>query len=292
MAVGLAVAMAVTAAVMFAVAAVAQNNAVSGVVRDDARPVVGGAEFRRLARSGSWLSGVGLTAFASIVHATALVLAPLVIVQPIGVLSVPIAVVLAAHETRTRPPASVLVAVGVCVGAVTGFVAVADASLATSVAPRLSGALTAVLGTGAAVGALALWASRRSGWARCATFAAAGATAFGLVSALMRLVSLHLTSGVNDLDDVGVWLPALGITAALAGGGWAVQQAHAAGPPAVVVGCLTVIDPLVAVGLGMAMLGERTAATAGVPLSLGGFAILGLSAALCLAQRYPQGSRA
>jgi drug/metabolite transporter (DMT)-like permease len=137
-------------------------------------------------------------------------------------------------------------------------VSVADASLATSVAPRLSGALTAVLGAGAAVGALAMWASRRSGWARCATSAAAGATAFGLVSALVRLVSLHLTSGVNDLDDVGVWLPPLGITAALAGGGWAVQQAHAARSPAVIVGCLTVIDPVVAVGLGMAMLGERT----------------------------------
>jgi hypothetical protein len=53
-----------------------------------------------------------------------------------------------------------------------------------------------------------------------------------------------------------------------------------------------VIDPVVAVVLGMTMIGERTAATAGVPLSLVGFAILGLSAALCLAQRYPQGSPA
>jgi hypothetical protein len=83
-------------------------------------------------------------------------------------------------------------------------------------------------------------------WLRCAGFAAAGATAFGLVSALLRLIALHLTTGVNDLDDVGVWLPAIGIALALVGGGWAVQQAHAAGAAAVVVGCLTVIDPLVA----------------------------------------------
>ena len=96
-----------------------------------------------------------------------------------------------------------------------------------------------------------LWALGRTGWMRCVGFAAAGATAFGLVSALMRLVSLNLTTGVNDLDDVGVWLPAGGIVAALLVGGWAVQQAHAAGAPAVVVGCMTVIDPLVAVVLGM-----------------------------------------
>jgi hypothetical protein len=56
---------------------------------------------------------------------------------------------------------------------------------------------------------------------RCAGFAASGATAFGLVSAPMRLIAPHLTTGVNDLDDGGVWLPALGIALALADGGWA-----------------------------------------------------------------------
>jgi len=86
----------------------------------------------------------------------------------------------------------------------------------------------------------------------------------------MRLVALHLTTGVNDLDDLGVWLPALGIAAALIGGGWAVQQAHAAGAPAVVVGCMTVIDPLVAVGLGIAMLGEGAGMSAATAVACSG----------------------
>jgi hypothetical protein len=295
MAVGVAACMALLAAVMFAVAAVAQNTAVTAVAQDvdvGRAHALGGSEFRSLARSRTWVGGVSLSAVASVVHAGALVLAPVAVVQPIGVLSVPFAVVLAAWRTRVRPTAAVWAPAAVCIGAVAGFVLLADAGLGTSPAPRFTDVIAAAVGTGALSGGLALWATRRSSWLRCAGFAASGATAFGLVSALMRLIALHLTTGVNDLDDVGVWLPAIGIALALAVGGWAVQQAHAAGSPAVVVGCLTVIDPLVAVGLGIAMLGEGTGTTVGTAAGLVAFAALGLGAALVLARRHPDVQRA
>jgi hypothetical protein len=288
MSVGVAVGMALLAAVLFAVAAVAQNVAVADVARAGRTPTLGGAQFRSLARSRTWLGGVSLTTIASVVHAGALVLAPVALVQPIGVLSVPFAVVLAAGRTRIRPPAVVWLAAAVCLGSVAGFVALADVGLGTSPSPRFVDVVIAALVTGALVGGLALWATGRSGWLRCVGFAASGATAFGLVSALMRLIALHLRTGVNDLDDVGVWLPAIGIALALVVGGWAVQQAHASGSPAVVVGCLTVIDPLVAVVLGIAMLGEGAATTLGIAGGLVGFALLGLGAALLLARRHPE----
>lgn len=292
MTVGIAVGMALFAAVMFAVAAVAQNTAIADVMWAGRTRTVGAVQLRSLARSRTWVGGVSLTAIASVVHAGALVLAPVAVVQPIGVLSVPCAVVLAASRTRVRPPGVVWVAAAVCLGAVVGFVVLADIGLGTSPAPRFVDVVVAALGTGALAAALALWAMRRSGWVRCAGFAASGATAFGLVSALMRLIALHLTTGVNDLDDVGVWLPAIGIAVALAVGGWAVQQAHAAGAPAVVVGCLTVIDPLVAVGLGIAMLGEGTGTTLATAGGLIAFAMLGLGAALLLARRHPTAEHA
>lgn len=288
MTVGIAVGMALLAAVLFAVAAVAQNTAVAAVVRGGRTQTLGGVQFRSLARSRIWVGGVVLTAIASVVHAGALVLAPVAVVQPIGVLSVPFAVVLAAWRTRTRPLAVVWAAAAVCLGAVAGFVVLADIGLGTSPAPRFIDVVVAALAAGALSGGLALWAAGRSSWLRCAGFAASGATAFGLVSALMRLIALHLTTGVNDLDDVGVWLPAIGIALALAVGGWAVQQAHAAGAPAVVVGCLTVIDPLVAVGLGITMLGEGTGTTLATAGGLIAFAMLGLGAALLLARRHPE----
>ncbi|HEY0815820.1 MAG TPA: hypothetical protein VGE11_21305 [Pseudonocardia sp.] len=292
MTVGVAVGMALLAAVLFAVSAVAQNTAVADVVRRGRSQTIGGAQFRRLARSRTWLGGVSLAAIASVVHAGALVLAPVAVVQPIGVLSVPFAVVLAATRTRIRPPAVVWAAVALCLGAVVGFVVLAEIGLRTAPAPRFVDVLVAVLGTGALAGALALWAGRRSGWLRCAGFAASGATAFGLVSALMRLIALHLSTGVNDLDDVGVWLPAIGIALALAVGGWAVQQAHAAGAPAVVVGCMTVIDPLVAVVLGIMILGEGSGTTLATAGGLIAFALLGLGAALLLARHHPDAEHA
>jgi hypothetical protein len=289
MAVVTAIGMAVVAAVLFAVAAVRQNGAVTAVVglQEDRRPSVGVGELRELARSRTWVGGVALTAGASVLHAGALFLAPVVIVQPIGVLAVPFAVLLAARRTGVRPPAGVVVAVVACLAAVTGFVVLADAALASSPAPRFAGALAAAGGTALLAAVLALVASTRSGWQRCAGFAAAGATAYGLVSALMRLVSLHLASGVNDLDDVGVLLPVAGIVLALVGGGWAIQQAHAAGAPAVVVGCTTVVDPLVAVGLGATMLGEGTATAANAAIGLVVLAAVALGAALVLAERHP-----
>lgn len=292
MAVGVlaAVVMAVVAAVLFAVAAVVQNGAVAAVVDKTPRTtsaVLRGAELRTLARSRIWLGGISLTAIASVIHASALILAPVAVVQPIGVLSVPFAVVIGARRTRVRPLAAVQVAVVVCLFAVGGFVVLAESALGSTPRPRFVDVLAAALTAAAVVGLLVLWALSRTGWTRCVGFAASGATAFGLVSALMRLISLNLTTGVNDLDDVGVWLPAGGIVAALLVGGWAVQQAHASGAPAVVVGCLTVIDPLVAVVLGITMLGEGGTASSGTVLGLIGLAVLALSAAVLLASRHP-----
>lgn len=288
-AVGVAVGLAVVAAVLFAVAAVAQNGAIAAVIDRTPRAtaVLRGAELRTLARSRRWLGGISLTAVASVIHASALILAPVAVVQPIGVLSVPFAIVIAARRTRTRPLAAVQMAVVICLLAVAGFVVLTESALGSTPRPRFIGVLAAALTAAAVVGLLVLWALGRTGWMRCVGFAASGATAFGLVSALMRLLSLNLTAGVNDLDDAGVWLPAGGIVAALLVGGWAVQQAHASGAPAVVVGCMTVIDPLVAVVLGITMLGEGGTASSGTVLGLLGFAVLALSAAVLLASRHP-----
>jgi hypothetical protein len=287
MSVAPAIVMAVIAAMLFAVAAACQNFAVTAVVGEAERPAVGASQLRELARSRTWLSGVLLTAIASVLHAGALVLAPVVLVQPVGVLSVPLAVLLSARRTGRRPPVGVVAAVGACLLAVVGFVVLADAAMASAPAPRFVGAVTAAAGTALAAVVLALAAATRRGWQRCAGFAAAGATAYGLVSALMRLVSLHLSTGVNDLDDVGVLVPVAGIALALLGGGWAIQQAHAAGVSAVVVCCTTVVDPLVAVGLGITMLGEATATAGSAAIGLVTLATVALGAAGALARQYP-----
>ena len=88
---------------------------------------------------------------------------------------------------------------------------------------------------------------------RAVAFASAGGVAYGYVSVLMRAVSQSVQQGGFGLSHVA---SVLGIALSLAVGGWLVQHAYAGGPPHLAVACLTVVDPLVAVGIGAFLLGE------------------------------------
>jgi hypothetical protein len=60
-------------------------------------------------------------------------------------------------------------------------------------------------------------------------------------------------------------------------GAWFVQNAYASGPPDLVIAGLTVIDPLVAITIGMIILGEASRA---LPLDMTIFIVSGATAAL------------
>ncbi len=254
------IALAVVAAFCFAVAAVLQQRAVSAspACRPHAAAGTGTLSLRGLgeiARRPGWLLGLALAAGGSLLHATALVLAPLTVVQPVGVLAVPIAVVLTAARTRRRPGPWVLVGVVVCVGAVATFVLTAAGTAASTPAPGratlLAGGVVALI-----VVLLAGLGLGRTGWVRCVACAMAGAAAFGLVSSLVRAVSQAVAGGLTAFGDPAMLATVGGISAAVLAGGWLVQQAFASGPPEVVVACLTVVDPIVAVVFGIVLLGE------------------------------------
>ena len=78
-----------------------------------------------------------------------------------------------------------------------------------------------------------------------------------------------------------------GIGAAVLVGGWLVQQAFGAGPPEVVIACLTVVDPIVAVLLGAVLLGEGAATPRDTWLLLGGAAITATAGVIALARHHP-----
>lgn len=280
---GPAIALAVVGAVCFAGAAALQHHAVTtpgpAAVPDDGGPARARTRGRRglrraaqVVRHPRWLLGLGLAGAGTAVHAVALLLAPLRVVQPIGVLAVPVAVLLASLRTRRHPGAGVVVGVLLSVLGVVGFVA-ASAGSTTSTPPPGASTLVAGLAVGAAVAALAVVGVRRSGWAACLCLATGAAAAFGLVSALVRAVSQAVASGDVPLTAPPVLAAAAGVVLALAVGGWLVQHAYTAGAPELVVACLTVVDPVVAVLLGAVLLGEGAATPAAL------WAVLGLAAA-------------
>ncbi|ONI90285.1 glycosyl transferase family 1 [Saccharothrix sp. ALI-22-I] len=236
----LAVLLAVLGAVFFAFAARLQHDAV--------RASDGALRVLELLRRPRWLLGLVLLVLGAGVHAAALGMAPLSVVQPVGVVAIGITAVL--DGRRRELPAVAWTTFGV--GA---FVLLAAGSAtSTAVVPEaeLKAALVA-LGLIAVPGLVAVLATRPA--VRALGFGAAGGVAYGFVSVLMRSVS-------QDVQQGGLaWTTAFsaaGIVVALLVGGWFIQHAYASGPPHLAVACLTVVDPLVAVGIGAGLLGEAT----------------------------------
>lgn len=279
--------LAVVAAFCFAGAAVLQHRA---VVAEPA-PSAGGETLslrglRDITRRPGWLAGLLLAAGGSTLHAVALMLAPLSVVQPIGVLAVPIAVVLSAARHHRYPGAGVVVGVVGCMSAVAVFVGTAAGTAVSTPAPGRETLMAGVV-VALVVLVLAGLGLARTGWQRCILCATAGATAFGLLSALVRAISQAVASGRVALLGPAVLATVAGVVAALLVGGWLVQQAFASGPPEVVVACLTVVDPIVAVLLGVVLLQEGAATPGSTWAVLGTAAAVAAGGVAVLARHHP-----
>ncbi|NBH05311.1 glycosyltransferase family 4 protein, partial [Amycolatopsis sp. SID8362] len=119
----LAITFALIAAALFAVAATRQHAEVADL---NVAGTPGWRQLARLLRSPGWWAGTGLAIGGSLLHLVALSLAPLPVVQPLGVFSL-VLTVLFGRRARDR---RVVTAVVLVVGGVAGFVA-----LAASAAP-------------------------------------------------------------------------------------------------------------------------------------------------------------
>jgi hypothetical protein len=258
----LAIALAVLGACCNAVSARLQHGGLSECADDRGLRL---AVLLRLARQPIWLAGIGIAGCGAALHATALGLAPLSVVQPIGILAFALTTVMSVRIESIRLDR---VAVGAVTASTVGTIAfvllAATQARATVVAPDVE--LRATVLVVGLVGGLAALAALNTGAVRCLGFATASGVCFGFVSLLMRATLQQLGESGHPFP-----LPEItGIAVGILVGGWLVQHAYASGPPEVVIGCLTVIDPLVAVGLGVVLLGEA----GDTPPSLGLAALL------------------
>ncbi|MGO1052038.1 glycosyltransferase [Crossiella sp. CA198] len=273
----LAVLLALLAACLFAAAVSLQHSAVRGHDAD------GSLTLRGLAgtvRSRGWLTGTGFAVLGSGLHVLALALAPMVIVQPLGVLSLVLTVVFTARARRQPIAAPVRLAVFAVCGGVFGFVALA-VSPAVVTAVAVPGAVHL-----AAFGALlvAVAGLRVRGPARCAVLAASAAVLFGLGSVLTKSATGQLFTA--DPQWGGLLIAAeAGLL--LAVGGWVMHQAYAAGPTAVVVGAITVLDPLTAVSTGLLLYGEAAYLTPATAAGQAALALLAVGGVVVLARSVP-----
>lgn len=299
----LAVCLAVVDSACFGLAAVLQHRAVRrtvgrptldlGPAQEQPHHRLGLGQLGELVRRRSWLAGLALILFGGGLHILALILAPVSMIQPIGVLGVPIAVLAAAALARTRPAAVLTLPIGACVAGVAIFVWLSsgqrDGAL-TGIGPLVLGELIVLV----LIGAFALAAQRMAGWARCLSSAIAAAIGFGMVSALVRGLADQLAgwpTGSVPLITTASSIMVSGIVLTGLIGGWLVQRAYASGPPEVVIACLTVVDPIVAVLLGFSVLGEGRSLGIGVGVAMAGCAVLAALGVIGLARFHPEAAR-
>ena len=233
-------------------------------------------QLRDLVRQSHWLIGTSLLGLAVLFQLGALALAPLIVVQPLGAFALVITSVLNARIYRVRLNAVTIGAVVLTLLGVSSFVTIA-ATVATQ--QELSdGLLLQVVGVLIALLAFfgVLFAVGRNNTKPLQYVIGAGVL-YGFVASLAKVVLLRIYQADYD------WLTLLAVAALIAAmllGGWFVQNAYASGPPDLVIAGLTVIDPVVAVAIGIVILGEAAAAN---PLTILGF---GASGAISMAGVY------
>ncbi len=232
---------------------------------------------RLLLRLPSWWGAVALNGLGGLLHVVALRYGPLSLVQPFGVLTLVVAVPLAAVVARRAVTRLEWHGMALTVAGLGGIlVATGSAGVGVLGAGDVIGLLlvTAIALT-ALAGASGLWV------------AAAGGIAFGVSSALTQTATVRLTAGDFGLLSL---VTALAVAVLATLGLMFTQRSFRAGLSApLAVGTLT--NPVVAAAIGLVLLGEEVAGgRLGLTLALCSAAGAGLGVALLV--RASSGPRA
>lgn len=282
----LAILLAVLAAVALAFGAQFQNQAVSKG-REQAPRVRGFLSVRELARlfrRPRWISGLGLLGLGMMLQLSALTLAPLIVVQPIGAIALVITSLLNARYTKTPINKGTAFAIALATFGVGGFVATASrvasqVELTDANLLRVLGLLVIIL---SAFGVLFFTFGKK---ARALTYILGAGVLYGFVATLAKVVIQRLYQMDYDLLSALALVCMIG---AVLLGGWFVQNAFSSGPPDLVIAGLTVIDPMVAVGIAIGVLGEAQDASWGSVVAFCVSGVVAIAGVYLLSKVHPE----
>jgi drug/metabolite transporter (DMT)-like permease len=239
---GLALVVAACSAAGFAVSSALQHHANGDLPGD-----LGTAgTVRALLRRPRWVVGQGLALAAFLLHAGALRLGVLVLVQPVVVSGIVLAVPVRAALGRRLPGRGELATVAVTVAGLALFLVAANPR---STHPPATGlAVLATVVGGALAAAAALWAGRRHGAGQATGYGLACGVLFGLTAGLVKLA----------VADGALWAACAVVLTGLSGMALN-QRAYRAAPLSASMPLLNVVDVLVAIGFGVVVFGETPA---------------------------------
>lgn len=237
-----------------------------------------------------WVLGLLLMGVSAALQITALTMAPVSVVQPVGLLAFPWSVLLAARATRTPVPASMQAAVAVTVVSTLAFSLVTGLSAAPDTTLELDRVVIGAVVVYACAVAFATLGGRGPQQWRCLFWSSGGALFYGLEAALVKSL-LEFARTHDWIASVGFWGIGVALVVGAVTAGWLVQQGYATGPSEIVVGSMTVTSPVVAVAYGIAVLGEGTNTTPGAALLMGVLGALAVGGVVSLTRFHPDHRR-
>jgi drug/metabolite transporter (DMT)-like permease len=289
---------ALVAAIFLALGAQFQHRGVSKVDAASDTSAQRGLSLRQLMallRRPSWVIGTVMLGLAIVLQLTSLVFAPLIVVQPLGAVALVITAVVNARVSKVRLDAVSIRAIVFCVGGVALFVTIA-AFTAKSKPITEHELITVLVILGVVLAAFAVVFGLLRARITAIFYIVGAGVLFGFVATLAKVVIDRIKTLVVTEAGIGPseWLTVLCVVALLCAsvlGSYFVQTAYSSGPPDLVVAGLTVIDPVVAVSIGIVVLGEAASAPVWAFFAFviaGAIAIYGV---FQLAKHHPQSNR-
>jgi len=279
----LAICLSLLAAVALAFGAQFQNDSVVKKTEEQ-KTKLGLRQVIALFSKPRWLTGMSLLAAGAVLQISALTLAPLIVVQPLGGIALVITSLLNARATKTRINGATWLAIALCTVGIGAFVSVAS-SVASEVKLDDSNLLQILIVLSVIVAIFAALFFTVGKKAKAISFILGAGVLYGFVASLIKAVVQRIIQG----DFSWLTLVCAVITGlAVLLGGWFVQNAYASGPPDLVIAGLTVIDPMVAVSLGIVILGEAQQASLVNLLVFVGSAIVAVIGVWTLSKVHPE----
>ena len=220
------------------------------------------AQLLLLLRRPSWVIGTLMLGLAVVCQLTALIFAPLIVVQPLGAIALPITAIVNARVSGVKLKRDAIRPIIFCVGGVALFVTFATI-FARSKEITQTELVTVLVLLGVVTVAFALlFAFLRRKFGALIYIVGAGVL-YGFVATLAKVVIDRVHTIIINGAQGFEWLTIACVVALLAAtilGGYFVQTAYSSGPPDLVIAGLTVIDPIVAVSIGIIVLQEASTA--------------------------------
>lgn len=278
----IAICMQILGSFLFAGGAILQSLGVRSQFDQDGRASDNKLSLRglfRLVLIPKWTIGLACVLVGAGINFAALTLAPVAVVQPIGILAVIWSVILAAKVHRRGIPPRVWIAVAVTFVGLVGFTWISTTSATGNHEAQMVDLLVAFAVVLVLCLALGAATKRAVPWLKATLWSSIGAMLYGLATGMLKATADLLLRYDNPILDLEVLLTVSTMLIGFIGGAWMIQQGYASGPAEITVATMTTVDPVVAVLFGLIVLGEGldvTVLDAIGMVALGAVAILGV----------------